>query len=86
MNPFEHYYDPGDMSMCVGTETTAGEINARGHGDGLLFPLYLDPDMPIAPMETYFDVIRASLKSNGFDELEVYGEPGRALCAEGGAT
>lgn len=44
------------------------------------------PDMPIAPMSTYFDVISDSLAANGFDGLNVYGEPGRALCAEGGAT
>lgn len=62
MNPFEHYYDPGDMSMCVGTETTAGEINARGHGDGLLFPLYLDPDMPIAQLVEQYEWTPASFR------------------------
>ena len=44
------------------------------------------PDMPIAPMETYFDVITESLVEHGFQDLEVLGEPGRALCAEGGST
>lgn len=44
------------------------------------------PDMPIAPMQDYFNAIEASLSVNGFDGLEVFGEPGRALCAEGGAT
>ena len=44
------------------------------------------PDMDIAPMQSYFDVIAESLSENGFDGLEIFGEPGRALCAEGGAT
>lgn len=44
------------------------------------------PDMPIAPMTSYFDVITDSLVEHGFQGLEIYGEPGRALCAEGGST
>lgn len=44
------------------------------------------PDMPIAPMGTYFDTIAESLAEYGFQDLEVFGEPGRALCAEGGAS
>ncbi|WP_409432015.1 type III PLP-dependent enzyme [Litorimonas sp. RW-G-Af-16] len=44
------------------------------------------PDMPIAPMSDYFDAIRSSLSLHGFDGLTILGEPGRALCAEGGAT
>ena len=44
------------------------------------------PDMPIVPMANYFDLISESLKEYGFSELEIFGEPGRALCAEGGAT
>lgn len=44
------------------------------------------PDMPIAPMNNYFAAISDSLTKNGFNSLEVLGEPGRALCAEGGAT
>lgn len=44
------------------------------------------PDMTIEPMATYFDVIAESLTANGFQDLDIYGEPGRALCAEGGST
>lgn len=44
------------------------------------------PDMPIAPMSEYFDAISQSLTDHGFDGLTIMGEPGRALCAEGGAT
>lgn len=64
-------------------ELSGVQIDSIDVGGG--FPVAY-PDMPIAPMEAYFDAIRASLKSNGFDGLEVFGEPGRALCAEGGAT
>lgn len=44
------------------------------------------PDMPITPMVDYFDAIQASLRKHSFQDLEILGEPGRALCAEGGAT
>ena len=44
------------------------------------------PDMPIAPMTDYFSAIGDSLKANGFEGVEILGEPGRALCAEGGST
>jgi ornithine decarboxylase len=44
------------------------------------------PDMPIAPMDTYFDMISDGLTEYGFESLEVFGEPGRALCAEGGSS
>lgn len=44
------------------------------------------PDMPIPPMADYFDAIQASLRKHGFVDLKILGEPGRALCAEGGAT
>lgn len=44
------------------------------------------PDMPIAPMGDYFTAIQDSFIRHGFNNLQVLGEPGRALCAEGGAT
>lgn len=44
------------------------------------------PDMPIAPMSEYFDAIAQSLSDNDFHDIRIMGEPGRALCAEGGAT
>lgn len=44
------------------------------------------PDMPIAPIRDYFDAIAESLSVNGFEGLEIFGEPGRALCGEGGST
>lgn len=44
------------------------------------------PDMPVAPMTDYFAAVENSLSENGFSGLKIYGEPGRALCAEGGST
>ena len=44
------------------------------------------PDMDHRPWEDYFAAIRASLCAHGFDGLDVLGEPGRAICAAGGAT
>ncbi|GJL93869.1 MAG: ornithine decarboxylase [Hyphococcus sp.] len=44
------------------------------------------PDMPVPPMQTFFEVIADSIKENNFDTVEIFGEPGRALCAEGGST
>ncbi len=44
------------------------------------------PDMHIRPMQDYFDVIAKALRVYGFNDLDVFGEPGRALCAEGGST
>lgn len=63
---------------------TSGEpIDSIDVGGG--FPVAY-PDMPIAPMGDYFTAIQDSLIRHGFNNLQVLGEPGRALCAEGGAT
>lgn len=44
------------------------------------------PGMTPAPLADYFDAIGQGLRENGFDGLDIIGEPGRALCAEGGST
>lgn len=44
------------------------------------------PGMSPKPMGEYFAVIREALERHGFSELQVLGEPGRALCAQGGST
>ncbi|MEO1642455.1 MAG: type III PLP-dependent enzyme [Pseudomonadota bacterium] len=44
------------------------------------------PGMTPPPIADYFDAIREGLVANGFEGLEIIGEPGRALCAEGGST
>ena len=84
-------------SQCLNAETYKSALAyARKVGDasgvqidsidvGGGFPVAY-PDMPVAPMANYFDAISESLVDNGFDGIDVLGEPGRALCAEGGAT
>ena len=42
--------------------------------------------MPISPMAEYFEAISESLRTHGFDDIQIFGEPGRALCAAGGST
>ena len=59
------------------------EIDCLDVGGG--FPVAY-PDMSIVPMTDYFSAIRASLEARGFGHVEILGEPGRALCAEGGST
>ena len=44
------------------------------------------PGMAPAPMADYFTAIRDALDANGFGDIIILGEPGRALCAEGGST
>lgn len=44
------------------------------------------PEMEIPPMADYFSEISEALATYGFEDLAVYGEPGRALCATGGST
>jgi len=44
------------------------------------------PDMLVRPPFDYFEAIQDSLDAHGFASLQILGEPGRALCAEGGAT
>lgn len=65
----------------VGASGTA--IDSLDVGGG--FPVAY-PDMPIAPMGEYFAAIADSLRAYGFTDVAILGEPGRALCAEGGST
>ncbi|NQY97441.1 MAG: type III PLP-dependent enzyme [Henriciella sp.] len=44
------------------------------------------PGLEPAPTQDYFDRIAKGLKIFGFEYLEIIGEPGRALCGEGGST
>ncbi len=64
-------------------DAAAVAIDSIDVGGG--FPVVY-PEMPIAPMSEFFQGIKASLTSHGFDGLDVLGEPGRALCAEGGSS
>lgn len=44
------------------------------------------PGMTPPAMADYFQSIRRALKAYGFGDTIILGEPGRALCAEGGST
>ncbi len=44
------------------------------------------PGMTPPPMADYFETIQTALTANGFKDITIYGEPGRALCAQGGST
>lgn len=52
-----------------------------GGGFPVAYPGMLPPSF-----DAYFEVIRTALEANGFGDLEVMAEPGRALVALGGAT
>tara|TARA_R110002110_G_scaffold102209_2_gene259277 strand:+ start:3008 stop:4204 length:1197 start_codon:yes stop_codon:yes gene_type:complete len=59
------------------------EIDMLDVGGG--FPVSY-PDMEPAPLQDYFDAIQKTLVECGFDTLEIYCEPGRAMVAAGGAV
>jgi ornithine decarboxylase len=59
------------------------EIDMLDVGGG--FPVAY-PGMTTPPLTDYFSAIRDSVITHGFGGIELLGEPGRALCAEGGST
>ncbi len=80
--------DPADyikaLAYVHGLLETAGvEIDSLDCGGG--FPVAY-PGMTPPPMADYFARIQKGLDIFGFGELEIIGEPGRALCGEGGST
>ncbi len=80
--------DPADyiraLSYVHGLLGTADvTIESLDCGGG--FPVAY-PGLTPAPMQDYFDRIQKGLKIFGFENLEIIGEPGRALCGEGGST
>jgi ornithine decarboxylase len=75
-----------DRAICYArtlVNTAAIKIDTLDIGGG--FPVAY-PDMETRPWSEYFTAIRKSLSDNDFETLEIFGEPGRAICAEGGAT
>ena len=76
-------YDRALAHARAVVETSGVAIDSIDIGGG--FPVAY-PDMEHRPWEEYFAAIRASLRAHGFDGLDVLGEPGRAICAAGGAT
>ena len=80
--------DPADYIRALSyvhglLETADVKIESLDCGGG--FPVAY-PGLEPAPMQTYFDRIRKGLKMFGFEDLEIIGEPGRALCGEGGSS
>lgn len=80
--------DPADyikaLAYVHGLLETAGvAIESLDCGGG--FPVAY-PGMTPPPLQSYFERIEKGLKIFGFDTLDVIGEPGRALCGEGGST
>ena len=80
--------DPGDYIRALSyvhglLETADIQIDSLDCGGG--FPVAY-PGLTPPPMQAFFDRIRKGLNIFGFDALEIIGEPGRALCGEGGST
>ncbi len=80
--------DPADyirtLSWVHGLIEDAGvAIESIDCGGG--FPVAYPGQTP-PEMAAYFARIRKAIDMFGFDEMEILGEPGRALCGEGGST
>lgn len=80
--------DPADYIKALSyvhglLETADIRIDSLDCGGG--FPVAY-PGMTPRPMQDYFARIQKGLTIFGFGELEIIGEPGRALCGEGGST
>ena len=80
--------DPGDYRAAIEYAAdlvlkSGVRIDSLDIGGG--FPVAY-PGMNTAPLSVYFDEIKAALKRQNWDHLDLIGEPGRALCAEGGST
>ena len=80
--------DPGDYIRALSyvhglLEVADIRIDSLDCGGG--FPVAY-PGLTPLPMQDYFARIQKGLDIFGFGELEILGEPGRALCGEGGST
>ena len=80
--------DPADyvraLAYVHGLLQTAGVvIDSLDCGGG--FPVAY-PGLTPPPMQDYFARISKAIKIFGFEDLDIIGEPGRALCGEGGST
>lgn len=80
--------DPADYIKALSyvhglLETADIRIDSLDCGGG--FPVAY-PGMTPPPMQDYFARIEKGLNIFGFADLEIIGEPGRALCGDGGST
>ncbi len=64
-------------------DTSGIAIDSLDCGGG--FPVAY-PGMTPPPMADYFSAIGDALTVHGFEDITIFGEPGRALCAAGGST
>jgi ornithine decarboxylase len=81
MDPQDYYRTIAYVRDLV--DTAKIHIDSLDCGGG--FPVAY-PGMTPPPMADYFNTIDAALTKFGFDNIAIFGEPGRALCAEGGST
>ncbi len=78
----------GNYDMAIGyarSVVDAADVTIDSIDVGGGFPVSY-PGMPSPPMAEFFAAIKTSLKNHDFGALDVLGEPGRALCAEGGSS
>ncbi|MEO1303643.1 MAG: type III PLP-dependent enzyme [Pseudomonadota bacterium] len=80
--------DPADFVRAFAyvhglLEKAGVQIDSLDCGGG--FPVAY-PGMIPPPMADYFARIEKAINIFGFEDLEIIGEPGRALCGEGGST
>lgn len=80
--------DPADYIRALSwvhglIEDTGVKVESIDCGGG--FPVAYPGQTPPA-MDSYFARIRKAISMFGFSGMEILGEPGRALCGEGGST
>ena len=80
--------DPGDFIQALSythgmLETANVAIDSLDCGGG--FPVAY-PGLTPPPLQDYFARIAKGIEMFGFGDLEILGEPGRALCGTGGST
>lgn len=80
--------DPGDYIRALSyvhglLEDADIQIDSLDCGGG--FPVAY-PGLTPPPMNAFFECIQNGIEMFGFGDLEIIGEPGRALCGEGGST
>ena len=80
--------DPADYIQALSyvhglLEAADVRIDSLDCGGG--FPVAY-PGLTPPPMQDYFSRIQKGIEIFGFGVLEIFGDPGRALCGEGGST
>ncbi|MEM7460541.1 MAG: type III PLP-dependent enzyme, partial [Pseudomonadota bacterium] len=81
MDPADYIRALSDVHGLIGAANI--RIDSLDCGGG--FPVAY-PGLKPPPMAAYFARIQKGIEIFGFGNLEIIGEPGRALCGEGGST